>query len=68
MLVARTFVLLQEERHFADYDIGRTFFRAGVEQMVGDVREAFDKWAMVRTRPNATIFLAALLHQRNWDK
>ncbi len=68
VVVARTFVVLQEERHLADYDTGTIFFRAGVEQSVGDVREAFGKWAVVRPRPNATVFLAALLHQRNWDK
>lgn len=66
--VARAFVDLQEERHRADYDTSTPFIRLEVRQKVDLARQAFDKWNAIRDKPNATVFLAALLLQRHWNK
>jgi uncharacterized protein (UPF0332 family) len=64
--VAKTFVALQQARHEADYDLTRTFDRRDVLQKVQQARTAFTKWRGIGSAPNATVFLAALLLQRQW--
>lgn len=59
--VARAFAKLQEARHEADYDVGRTFARAESEALVAEARAAFANWTLVRGSPEADAFLLALL-------
>jgi hypothetical protein len=63
-LVAEAFVTLQQARHEADYDLTATFNRVDVLQLVQRAHSAVANWRAIRSRPNATIFLAALLIQR----
>ena len=67
-LVAALFVQLQETRHLADYDHSASFIRAEVLQIVAEVEQAFVAWQSVRSRPNVTVFLAALILQRQWGR
>jgi hypothetical protein len=66
ILVASAFIALQEARHEADYDLGMTFNRIDVLQNVQRARTAFASWQAVRARPNAAVFLAALILQNQW--
>jgi hypothetical protein len=66
--LAALFVQLQEDRHRADYDHFASFMRADALQTVENVERAFRDWQTVRDRPNATVFLAALLLQRQWGR
>lgn len=66
--VAKAFLILQEERHRADYDLSVPFERIEVRQKIDLVREAFADWQAVRRSDNAQVFLAALLLQGRWNK
>lgn len=66
--VALAFVELQAARHAADYDLSVSFDRIDVLQKVAQVRSAFSNWRSIRTSANATVFLAALLLQKQWSK
>jgi uncharacterized protein (UPF0332 family) len=46
--VANTFVILQEARHEADYDLTRTFSRDEALRFVQMAREAFEAWEAVK--------------------
>lgn len=65
--VCETFVLLQDARHKADYDLTRAFDRLDVVNLIAAAQDAFGNWATVRSAPNASVFLAALLLQRQWQ-
>jgi uncharacterized protein (UPF0332 family) len=67
-LLAGLFVQLQEDRHRADYDHFASFTRAEALQTVENAERAFQDWQAVRERPNATVFLAALMLQRQWAR
>lgn len=64
--IARAFVELQDARHAADYDLSTSFDRFAVLRTVEMAGQAFREWALVKDRPNASVFLAALLLQRQW--
>jgi hypothetical protein len=64
--VAEAFVALQEARHEADYDFTATFNRIDVLQRVQRARAAVASWEAIRSNPNATVFLAALLLGKQW--
>jgi hypothetical protein len=64
--IADAFVELQEARHTADYDVSDTFTRPDVLAKIALVEQAFLDWKTVRSTPNANVFLAALLLQRQW--
>jgi hypothetical protein len=66
--IARQFLELQDERHAADYDISQGFSRFEVLNMIADVQTAFDDWSRVLVTPNATVFLTALLLNRQWSR
>ena len=59
--VARTFVDLQQHRHEADYDVGRSFTRLEVLNIVSDAERAFDDWRLIRGSVQADTFLVGLL-------
>jgi hypothetical protein len=64
--VAEAFVELQNDRHAADYDLAANLDRFSVLQKVRTARQAFAAWEIVKNHPNASVFLAALLLQRQW--
>jgi hypothetical protein len=64
--VAAAFVALQEARHNADYDVSSTLTKLDALQKIALARTAFTNWQAVRRLPNARVFLAALLLQRQW--
>jgi hypothetical protein len=66
--VIQAFVALQEARNEADYDLAKSWRRVDVLNRVQAARQTFADWASIRTVPNATMFLAALLLQRNWGR
>jgi hypothetical protein len=59
--VASAFLLLQEERHRADYDTSATFVRAEALELVELVERAFREWKQVRSSVQAAFYLLALL-------
>lgn len=65
-IVAEAFVQLQEDRHIADYDFSKQFARTDVLMKIDMVDQAFTAWRVIRKRPNANAFLAALLLHRHW--
>lgn len=64
--VAGAFVELQEARHAADYDVADVFTRFDVLEKIAVVEQAFAAWRTVKRRPNAKVFVAALLFERHW--
>ncbi|MBX3469761.1 MAG: hypothetical protein KF878_23045 [Planctomycetes bacterium] len=59
--VAKAFVLLQEQRHAADYDLRRRFGRREALTIVSEAEAAFRAWAAARGRAEALLFLVCLL-------
>jgi uncharacterized protein (UPF0332 family) len=66
--VLEAFVELQEVRHQADYDLRRTWNRLDAATHVSTARNAFASWQTVRLTPNAAVFAAALLLQKQWGR
>jgi hypothetical protein len=66
--VARTFVLLQEARHSADYDLAADLLRTEALYYCQQTSDAFAAWHRVRRGEEATVFLAALLFAGRWSK
>jgi hypothetical protein len=65
--VAHMFILLQDERHKADYDISAKFSRTDVLSVVSDLEDVFLKWKNTRSSDNAKVFLADLLLRKSWS-
>ena len=68
LTVATAFVELQYHRHTADYDLTQTYDRVNALEIIELARIAVAAWSRVRDRPNANVFLAALLLNRRWNK
>jgi len=66
--IGAAFVDLQEARHRADYDMSETFDRVSVLQTIDQATKATVAWKTVRNKPNANLFLAALLLHSRWNK
>lgn len=62
--VSHSFILLQEERHAADYDLTRAFSRARAQNAVGLAARIFGYWNTVKNTDDARVFLALLLFPR----
>jgi hypothetical protein len=59
--VAGAFVLVQEARHAADYDLSRRFYRQDVLAMIDRVEAAMADWSAIQTEPAARLYLISLL-------
>ncbi|HZL29219.1 MAG TPA: hypothetical protein VFC39_22025 [Acidobacteriaceae bacterium] len=68
LFIARTFVNLQEQRHLADYDVGIFLLRAETLLSIDKARRAFTNWKLIRETDEATVFLAALIFAKRWDR
>ena len=66
--VAYAFVQLQEARHSADYDVATPLDKTDVLQKISLAEKAFSDWESVKSGPNASVFLAALLLNSQWRK
>jgi hypothetical protein len=63
--VAKAFVALQQARHEADYNFAAILNRVDVREKIDQAGRAAS-WRAVRSQPNATVFLTALLLHRQW--
>lgn len=68
IVVAQAFELLQDNRFIADYDLLATFGFEDAERLVELAEEALTALDAVRTRPDTTIFLTALLLADRWTR
>jgi hypothetical protein len=66
--VAKAFLLLQEQRHSADYDTGALFSRGATLRLIQQTEEAFTAWNRVTRLPEAQLFLCAILFAKRWSK
>lgn len=67
-IVASAFVLLQQQRHEADYNVGRSFSRTQADLCLVRAREAFAAWERAKRLPEAQTFLLALLFGQRWNR
>ncbi len=65
--VAKTFVDLQQARHEADYNLGKTFTRSEALALISQVKQAFTDWEDVRKDHYARLYLACFLLWQKWD-
>lgn len=63
--VAKTFIVLQNARHKADYDLSESVTPGWAQEMVSQAEEAFTKWNKVRNTLQADVFLAGMLVGNN---
>jgi hypothetical protein len=66
--VAEAFGDLQEERHSADYDVGRSYSRSDALSAVNQARVGFFNWNRIRSTDEANVFLTALAFGVRWAK
>ena len=66
--VAAAFVVLQDARHEADYNLDRSFTRLHSTNLVAQAAQAFTTWQTIRTDPVARTYLAALLLWKKWNR
>ena len=66
--LARAFVILQQERHRADYDLSRPFTRSEAEKLVEQTHDAFDNWNTLKQndRELARFYAMCLFNWNNW--
>lgn len=67
-IVAARFVELQQLRHSADYDLAQSFDRPMVLRIIDQAKTAMSAWKKVRSKPNANVFLTALLLASRWNR
>lgn len=67
-LIADSFVVLQEERHRADYDTWESFSRVDALHKIYLAERAITAWDAVKNSQNASVFLAALLLHGIWKQ
>jgi uncharacterized protein (UPF0332 family) len=66
--VAQAFVDLQQARHEADYNLGKSFSRSEALTLIGQAAKAFQDWAKVRNSDISKLYLACFLLWDDWDK
>jgi uncharacterized protein (UPF0332 family) len=66
--VTQAFIDLQQYRHQADYDLNKQWNRLEVITHVQTVTRAFADWTVVRNTPTASVFVTALLLQKQWQR
>ena len=62
--VARAFSQLQEDRHFADYDLTKDLDPVEALTQVKSAEEIFNTWPSIRGRQIAQAYLVSLLVKR----
>ena len=66
--VALTFIVLQDARHSADYDLSPTFSRSQALGLIQEAQTAFQVWHRIRRSSEANIFILSLLLWKNWER
>jgi hypothetical protein len=66
--VANRFVLLQQARHEAEYDLVRAFSRDEAVNHAQRARDAFADWEIVKKTDDARLYLACFLLWKRWDE
>ena len=66
--IAGLFVLLQEARHKADYDLTEQFDRTRVQGLVNNAERVFALWNIVRDTDDARVFLSSMMFWKLWSK
>ncbi len=66
--VARSFVLLQEARHSADYDLSYALTELEASQHLRLAIRAIEAWDRIQGSAEANIFILSLLMWKNWEK
>jgi len=66
--IAESFLLLQDARHAADYDISRPFDRIKTLELVETAEDIFRHWQQEKASGNAPVFLASLMFWQLWNK
>lgn len=66
--IARAFALLQEGRYTADYDLRAVIEIEDTAQLVRLAESAYADFEAVKTLPEATVFLTALLLADRWTR
>ena len=64
LVVVDAFINLQQERHEADYDTGKTWNRIDVLMVINVASEAFASWKVIRDEPEAQAYLVSLFGKR----
>jgi hypothetical protein len=62
--VAQTFSQLQEDRHFADYNLTKDLDRVEALTQVKSAEKIFNTWPTIRTEQIAQAYLVSLLVKR----
>lgn len=62
--LAQSFVVLQQARQAADYDVLHTLTREETLSVVDDLRDAIAGWRRMEGHPNRVVFLVALATPR----
>lgn len=65
VLIASTFVQLQQDRHKADYKLSEEVSREKAEQSVVFARNAFEAWDIARDTPLAKEYLLSMLFRKS---
>lgn len=68
VVVAKTFIDLQEARHAADYDVSTDLTKAEVLSQLEKTEAAFNAWQTIRKSMDARVFITALLINDRWNK
>ena len=66
--VAAAFVVLQQARHEADYDLAKTYTRSETRELVALARQAFQAWKRMRKDDAARVYLSCFLLWEAWSK
>ncbi len=66
--LSAAFVDLQQARHEADYDVGRSFARREVLDLVAKAEQAFQDWTSVSGSEGGDAFLVAILLRKKLDR
>jgi hypothetical protein len=66
--VVRTFIVLQEARHSADYDMSWNLTRAQTLLFVQQARDANEAWLRIRKDAEANIFILAIFLWKHLDR
>jgi uncharacterized protein (UPF0332 family) len=66
--VTDRFVLLQEARHKADYDLTEQFDGTRVQALISDAEQVFQLWNRIRDTDETRVFLSSLLFWKLWSR
>lgn len=66
--VARNFIVLQNARHLADYDMSWQLNRPQTLQYVQQAQDARDAWLRIRKSGEANVFVLSIFLWKQWEK